>query len=69
MRSQIELPGATDWVRHAPAHAELESIEAFFSGHAFDPIAMPPMPSAVPWPGCRAFPIAAPGPTACPARP
>lgn len=37
MRSQIELPGATDWVRHAPAHAELESIEAFFSGHAFDP--------------------------------
>ncbi|HJE69519.1 AraC family transcriptional regulator [Pseudomonas oryzihabitans] len=37
MSSQIELPGATDWVRHAPAHAELESIEAFFSGHAFDP--------------------------------
>lgn len=37
MRSLIELPGATDWVRHAPAHAELESIKAFFSGHAFDP--------------------------------
>lgn len=37
MSTQIELPGATDWVRHAPAHAELESIEAFFSGHAFDP--------------------------------
>ncbi|ONN71463.1 AraC family transcriptional regulator [Pseudomonas oryzihabitans] len=37
MSSQIELPGATDWVRHAPAYAELESIEAFFSGHAFDP--------------------------------
>lgn len=37
MSSQIELPGATDWVRHAPAHAELESIEAFFSGHAFAP--------------------------------
>ncbi|WP_169854010.1 AraC family transcriptional regulator [Pseudomonas oryzihabitans] len=37
MSSQIELPGAADWVRHAPAHAELESIEAFFSGHAFDP--------------------------------
>ena len=37
MRTQIELPGATDWVRHAPAHAEPESIEAFFSGHAFDP--------------------------------
>ncbi|KTT42704.1 AraC family transcriptional regulator [Pseudomonas oryzihabitans] len=33
----IELPGATDWVRHAPAFAELESIEAFFGGHAFDP--------------------------------
>ncbi|NMZ64180.1 AraC family transcriptional regulator [Pseudomonas oryzihabitans] len=33
----MELPGAADWVRHAPAHAELESIEAFFSGHAFDP--------------------------------
>lgn len=37
MSTQIELPGTTDWVRHAPAHAELESIEAFFSGHAFDP--------------------------------
>ncbi|WP_145004341.1 AraC family transcriptional regulator [Pseudomonas oryzihabitans] len=37
MSTQIELPGATDWVRHAPAHVELESIEAFFGGHAFDP--------------------------------
>lgn len=37
MSTQIELPGTTDWVRHAPAFAELESIEAFFSGHAFDP--------------------------------
>ncbi|WP_454252577.1 AraC family transcriptional regulator [Pseudomonas sp. Marseille-Q7302] len=37
MSTQIELPGATDWVRHAPAFDELESIEAFFSGHAFNP--------------------------------
>ncbi len=69
MSSQIELPGATDWVRHAPAFDELESIEAFFSGHAFNPHVMRPMPSVVPWPGCRAFPIAAPRPAACRARP
>lgn len=37
MSTTTELPGATDWVRHAQAFAELESIEAFFSGHAFDP--------------------------------
>lgn len=37
MSTTTELPHATDWVRHAPAFAELESIEAFFSGHAFDP--------------------------------
>lgn len=29
--------GAGDWISHAPASAGIERIEAFFSGHAYDP--------------------------------
>ncbi len=37
MTSTSALPSPRDWVRHAPLDDRLESIEAFFSGHAFDP--------------------------------
>lgn len=37
MTSTSALPSSRDWVRHAPLDDRLESIEAFFSGHAFDP--------------------------------
>ncbi len=34
-RSGVPSPG--DWIRLAPAEAGLERLEAFFSGHAYDP--------------------------------
>jgi len=37
MTSTSGLPSPRDWVKHAPLDERLESIEAFFSGHAFDP--------------------------------
>ena len=33
----IELPSSKDWVRHSHPSSKLERLEAFFSGHGFDP--------------------------------
>jgi AraC-like DNA-binding protein len=34
---KIRLERSCDWIGHAPACAGIERIEAFFSGHAYDP--------------------------------
>ena len=31
------VPARGDWIRHAPAQAGIERLEAFFQGHAYDP--------------------------------
>lgn len=33
----IELPSSKDWVRHSHPSSKMERLEAFFSGHGFDP--------------------------------
>lgn len=31
------FPARSDWIRHAPAQAGIERLDAFFEGHAYDP--------------------------------